>query len=137
MSEFLSPHHRLAFAMTSPFAPQLGTKYCPGDEEVLRIKALLVEPTLRLIQLDDEIAVLQEAIDKLVGERNKLGAYVDAHEALISPVRRLPLDILQQVFIACLPTHRNCVMSASEAPVLLGRICSSWRAISLSIPQLW
>jgi hypothetical protein len=62
---------------------------------------------------------------------------VDAHEALVSPVRRLPLDILQQVFIACLPTHRNCVMSASEALVLLGRICSSWRAISLSIPQLW
>ncbi|KAF7338679.1 hypothetical protein MVEN_02094500 [Mycena venus] len=28
-------------------------------------------------------------------------------------------------------------MSASEAPVLLGRICSSWRAISLSTPCLW
>ncbi|KAF8176863.1 hypothetical protein K438DRAFT_1846263 [Mycena galopus ATCC 62051] len=28
-------------------------------------------------------------------------------------------------------------MSASEAPVLLGRICSSWRAISLSTPRLW
>ncbi|KAF8213696.1 hypothetical protein K438DRAFT_1105548 [Mycena galopus ATCC 62051] len=30
--------------------------------------------------------------------------------------------------------HRNCVSSASEAPILLGRICSSWRAISLSTP---
>ncbi|KAJ7252155.1 hypothetical protein B0H12DRAFT_1118743, partial [Mycena haematopus] len=28
-------------------------------------------------------------------------------------------------------------MSASEAPVLLGHICSSWRAISLSTPRLW
>ncbi|KAJ7910941.1 hypothetical protein B0H13DRAFT_2010966 [Mycena leptocephala] len=28
-------------------------------------------------------------------------------------------------------------MSASEAPVLLGRICSSWRTISLSTPRLW
>ncbi|KAJ6544211.1 hypothetical protein B0H19DRAFT_1169962 [Mycena capillaripes] len=28
-------------------------------------------------------------------------------------------------------------MSAVEAPVLLGRICSSWRAISLSTPRLW
>ncbi|KAJ7473333.1 hypothetical protein FB451DRAFT_1249020 [Mycena latifolia] len=36
-----------------------------------------------------------------------------------------------------MPTHRNCVMSAREAPVLLGRICSAWRAISLSTPRLW
>ncbi|KAJ6456071.1 hypothetical protein C8R45DRAFT_1034823 [Mycena sanguinolenta] len=28
-------------------------------------------------------------------------------------------------------------MSAQEAPVLLGRICSSWRAISHSLPRLW
>ncbi|KAJ7762580.1 hypothetical protein B0H16DRAFT_1529275 [Mycena metata] len=28
-------------------------------------------------------------------------------------------------------------MSAAEAPVLLGRICSSWRAISLTTPRLW
>ncbi|KAJ7623908.1 hypothetical protein DFH06DRAFT_1230570 [Mycena polygramma] len=28
-------------------------------------------------------------------------------------------------------------MSASEMPVLLGRICSSWRAISISTPRLW
>ncbi|KAJ6507441.1 hypothetical protein C8R47DRAFT_1101319 [Mycena vitilis] len=28
-------------------------------------------------------------------------------------------------------------MSASEVPLLLGRVCSSWRAISLSTPRLW
>ncbi|KAF8138039.1 hypothetical protein K438DRAFT_1537299, partial [Mycena galopus ATCC 62051] len=123
--------------MASPFAPRLGTNYCPTDEEVLDIADLLVEPTLRLKGIDDEIAKLQTAIDKLAEERDSLGAYVEAHQALISPARRLPLDIVQEIFIACLPTHRNCVMSASEAPVLLGRICSSWRTISLSTPRLW
>ncbi|KAJ7762482.1 hypothetical protein B0H16DRAFT_1368650 [Mycena metata] len=121
----------------SPFSAHLGTKYCPSDEEVLEIKAFLVEPTLRLKNLDDEIADLQKAIDKLKAERDSVESFVDAHKALISPARRLPLDIIQEIFIACLPTHRNCVMSASEAPVLLGRICSSWRAISLSTPRLW
>ncbi|KAJ7937449.1 hypothetical protein B0H13DRAFT_2418564, partial [Mycena leptocephala] len=114
----------------SPFTPQLGTNYCPTDEEVLEIQDLLVQPTLRLKRLDDEIADLQKA-------RESLGTYVAAHRALISPVRRLPLDIVQEIFIACLPADRNCVMSASESPVLLGRICSSWRAISLSTPRLW
>ncbi|KAF7370257.1 hypothetical protein MSAN_00656800 [Mycena sanguinolenta] len=53
------------------------------------------------------------------------------------PFRRLPRDIIEAIFLACLPAHRNCVMSAQEAPVLLGRICSSWRAISFSAPRLW
>ncbi|KAJ6538828.1 hypothetical protein DFH09DRAFT_1176345, partial [Mycena vulgaris] len=97
----------------------------------------LVEPTLRLERLDGDIADMQKAIDKLKAERERLGAYVQAHRALISPVRRIPLDLLQEIFMACLPAHRNCVMSARESPVLLGRICSSWRAISLSTPRLW
>ncbi|KAJ6493821.1 hypothetical protein DFH09DRAFT_1206945, partial [Mycena vulgaris] len=76
-------------------------------------------------------------IDKRKAERRGLVRYVEAHKALISPARHLPLDIIQKIFVACIPTHRNCVMSASEAPVLLGRICSSWRAISLSTPRIW
>ncbi|KAJ6594630.1 hypothetical protein B0H19DRAFT_921280, partial [Mycena capillaripes] len=123
--------------MDSPFAPRLGTNYSPDDEEVLKIKTFLIEPRLRLKCLANEIAELQKTIDKLSAERDGLGAFVEAHQALISPVRRLPLDIIQEIFVACIPTHRNCVMSASEAPVLLGRICSSWRAISLSTPRLW
>ncbi|KAF7334819.1 hypothetical protein MSAN_02368600 [Mycena sanguinolenta] len=123
--------------MASPFVSKLGTNYCPTDEEILEINALLVEPTLRMKGLDDEITDLQKAIDKLAEERGRVAAYVEAHKALLSPVRRLPLDIIQELFVACLPTHRNCVMSASEAPVLLGRVCSSWRAISLSTPRLW
>ncbi|KAJ7080506.1 hypothetical protein C8R44DRAFT_824126, partial [Mycena epipterygia] len=107
------------------------------DKEIAEIKALLVEPTLRLERLDDEIVEMQKAIEKLTAERDSLGAYVAGHKALISPARRLPLDVIQEIFMACIPTHRNCVMSASEAPVLLGRICSSWRIISLSTPRLW
>ncbi|KAJ6538826.1 hypothetical protein DFH09DRAFT_1397458 [Mycena vulgaris] len=80
---------------------------------------------------------MQMAIDQLKAERDALVAYVQAHKALTFPVRRLPLDLLQEIFMACLPAHRNCVMSARESPVLLGRICSSWRAISLSTPRLW
>ncbi|KAF7376780.1 hypothetical protein MSAN_00095300 [Mycena sanguinolenta] len=123
--------------MASSFVSRLGTNYCPTDEEILEINALLVEPTLRLKGLDDEITKLQAAIDKLAEERSRVAAYVEGHRALISPVRRLPLDIIQELFVACLPTHRNCVMSASEAPVLLGRVCSAWRAISHTTPRLW
>ncbi|KAJ7699293.1 hypothetical protein B0H17DRAFT_1049373 [Mycena rosella] len=129
--------HRTTMSLSSPYAFKLGTNHCPSDEEVVEIKALLQDPTRQLQRVDNEIAVIWKIIDKLTRERDRLSAYVEAHKALISPVRRLPLDIIQEIFVACVPTHRNCVMSAREAPVLLGRICSSWRSISLSTPRLW
>ncbi|KAJ7162264.1 hypothetical protein C8R46DRAFT_1104046, partial [Mycena filopes] len=118
--------------MSTNFTSKIGTNYCPTDDELAEIRALLVEPIIRLKKFDDELAEMQRAIDKLKETRNSLEVFVEAHTALISPARRLPLDLIQEIFIACLPTDRNCVMSASEAPILLGRICSSWRAISLS-----
>ncbi|KAJ6493852.1 hypothetical protein DFH09DRAFT_1104393 [Mycena vulgaris] len=98
--------------MSSPFAQKLGTNHCPSDEELVEIKALLVGPTLQLKRIDDEIAGMYKAIDRLTKERVHLSAYVKAHKALVSPVRRLPLDIVQEIFMACIPSHRNCVMSA-------------------------
>ncbi|KAJ7185573.1 hypothetical protein C8R46DRAFT_1185264, partial [Mycena filopes] len=123
--------------MASPFASKLGTNYYPLDDEVLQIRALLKAPLSRLKQLDDQIAELQKAIDELAEERERVGSFVARHKELISPFRRLPLDVIQEIFVACLPTHRNCVMTAVEAPVLLGRICSAWRSISLGTPRLW
>ncbi|KAJ7663684.1 hypothetical protein B0H17DRAFT_1092498 [Mycena rosella] len=123
--------------MSSPFASKLGTNYAPKDDEVAEIHALLVDPTRQLEHLDAEISAVRNTLDKLTEERERLGAYVAQHKALVTPVRRVPLDILQEIFVACLPTHRNCVMSAREAPVILGRICSAWRVLSLSTPRLW
>ncbi|KAJ6481687.1 hypothetical protein C8R45DRAFT_1002703 [Mycena sanguinolenta] len=123
--------------MSSPFASKLGTNYCPRDDELVQIKSLLIEPCMRLKRLEDEITALQKTIDRLTEERDTVAAFVEAHKALTSPLRRLPLDIIEELFMACLPTNRNCVMSATEAPVILGRVCSSWRTISLSTPRLW
>ncbi|KAJ7221294.1 hypothetical protein GGX14DRAFT_669313 [Mycena pura] len=123
--------------LSSPFTSKFGTNYSAGDNEVTEIETILIEPSRRIEFLDDEITKMQRVIDKLTEERNTLTAYIDGHRALLSPMRRLPRDIIQEIFIACMPTDRNCVMSATEAPVLLGRICSGWRAISFSTPRLW
>ncbi|KAJ6538775.1 hypothetical protein DFH09DRAFT_1283160 [Mycena vulgaris] len=113
---------------------ELGTNYCPEDAGATEIRALLLESTLQVKRLDGEIADLQKATDKLKEERDGLVAYVEAHKALISPVRRLPLDVIQEIFMACLPTHRNCVMSAREAPALLGRVCTRLHIVGPTRP---
>ncbi|TFK42140.1 hypothetical protein BDQ12DRAFT_645626 [Crucibulum laeve] len=123
--------------MLAEFASRLHTNYVPSDREISHIKQLLVEPQMGLLTLDKEIQRVQGLLNDLLLKRDALQRMLKAHEALISIPRRLPRDILQEIFLHCLPTDRNAVMSCKEAPLLLGRICSNWRTIVYATPQLW
>ena len=91
----------------------------------------------KLSAYDAHIAELETALQAMTSKRSQLSETGTAHAALISPFRRLPPEILQMIFVFCLPPNRNAVMHASEAPVLLGRVCSEWRRISLATPEVW
>ena len=121
----------------SPYAPYLHTNYSPSASEILDIKNLITEPLARLSTLDAEIERLNSIICVLYDQRCALSEDIEAHRALISPFRQLPLDIMEEIFTHCLPIHHNAVMSVQEAPLLLGRVCSAWRSITLSTPRLW
>ncbi|TDL25320.1 hypothetical protein BD410DRAFT_635581 [Rickenella mellea] len=55
-----------------------------------------------------------------------------------APIHRLSFDVLSQIFLECLPDFPSLPSVLSdEAPVLLGRICSHWRAVALNTHQLW
>jgi hypothetical protein len=97
--------------MNSPFARRLRTNYCPPDDEVENLKTLLIEFSLRMEFLDKEITKMQSVLDKLMTERDALQAFMQDHRALLSPIRRIPLEILPAISLACFPTHRNCAMS--------------------------
>ncbi|KAJ7671744.1 hypothetical protein B0H17DRAFT_989256 [Mycena rosella] len=116
--------------MQSPFRKYLGTNYVPTEEEADRIRAHLVAHEAALARLD----VL---IRNLVAHREQVKDYIRSHTALICHPRRLPLDLFQEIFQACLPTDRNATMRTTEAPLLLCRICSPWRTLALSMPRLW
>ncbi|KAK7038250.1 hypothetical protein R3P38DRAFT_3311439 [Favolaschia claudopus] len=118
-------------------AQRLGTNYSPSDTEILQVKNFIAEPLRQLRALEAEIDELQTTIAKLTEKHEALNAYVHPYQALISPIRRMPEEILAEIFLACLPTDRDCFMVSSDAPILLGRICRSWRAISLATPGLW
>nr|GAT49332.1 predicted protein [Mycena chlorophos] len=116
--------------MSSRFSRYLHTNYAPTDDEQEEIKNLLVEPRVQLRKIEKQIEELQ-------AERDKIATHIEAHEALLSPMRRLPGDILQEIFFQCVPKGRNPAMSAHEAPTLLGRICHEWRVLAFATPALW
>ncbi|KAF9463955.1 hypothetical protein BDZ94DRAFT_1321498 [Collybia nuda] len=123
--------------MEPTFSAQLHTNYVPPRSEVTQIRNIVLGSLEERARLDEKIARFQAIVDDLRGQHHKLGIYTEDHLALTSGARRLPHDIIQVIFCHCLPTDRNAVMSAKEPPLLLGRICSGWRRIALSTPDLW
>ncbi|KAJ7583304.1 hypothetical protein C8J56DRAFT_953604 [Mycena floridula] len=84
---------------------------------------------------NDEISRLTAVIDKLVLEREALQRNVASYKAILAPIRLLNDDILREIFIHCLSVNKAAVIT--DAPLLLGRICRSWRELALSTPALW
>ncbi|KAJ7601180.1 hypothetical protein C8J56DRAFT_912353 [Mycena floridula] len=84
-----------------------------------------------------EISRLTAAIHKLVQEREALEQNVASYKIILAPIRRLPEDMLREIFVHCLPANKAAATVITDAPLLLGRICHSWRELALSTPALW
>ncbi|TFK37605.1 hypothetical protein BDQ12DRAFT_736136 [Crucibulum laeve] len=123
--------------MESVFSSKLHTNYVPSDAELEEIRLLLVAPEERVASMDRKMEEMRTAMKTLERQRWELSEVIEAHRALMSPIRRLPQDILREIFIYCLPTTHNAVMSNEEAPVLLTQVCSHWRLTALTTPRLW
>ncbi|KAJ7500308.1 hypothetical protein B0H11DRAFT_804914 [Mycena galericulata] len=121
----------------SPFAHILYTNSVPSDSECKGIFDLLAGPRVEAADLTQEINRLQSLLEELAKQRDHLNHFIDSHLALVSPARRLPDDVVREIFVAALPSDRNAIMSGSEAPLLLCHISQRWRNLALSTPRLW
>ena len=122
---------------SSPFTSRLDSNYVATDSESQEIQSLLEIPTSRLEELTARLQELEKQSSKIRNEQSELRLFISKHRALISLIRQLPIDILQEIFIACLPIAHNHVMSRWEPPMLLTQICRSWRNVAHATPQLW
>ncbi|KAK7054703.1 hypothetical protein VNI00_003166 [Paramarasmius palmivorus] len=86
---------------------------------------------------EEEIHALNDKISQLQTKRDKLQSFVDSHRSLLSPVRRLPRDLLAEIFLQCLPGDRLPIRSIGEAPLLLTTVCHTWREVAITTPRLW
>ncbi|KAJ6517969.1 hypothetical protein C8R47DRAFT_1773 [Mycena vitilis] len=123
--------------LASPFSRLLCSNTAPSDAECDEIRQFLSELRKDFDAVTAEITRMQAVLLDLADQSEQLRESIDAHQALVSLARRLPEDVLREIFLACLPWSGNPVMSSREAPLLLGQVCSSWRRIALTTPQLW
>ena len=123
--------------LTPPFSHYLQSNRAPSEDETREIKALRAMPLEEISLIDVEIKQIEGILNSLKRKRTHIQESIDDFNTILAPVRRLPMDVLGVIFTYCLATHRNSVMSASEAPILLTQVCHDWRSIALSTPQLW
>jgi hypothetical protein len=124
--------------MSSPLLHLLNTNDAPSVSEVELIQNTLLMSQSRLASLRDEISRVQSVMDDLVKEQAAVQRCFEEHKALLSPIRRLPAELLSAIFMLCLPEDwRSVSCNALEAPMLLSRICGHWRAVAIATPAIW
>ncbi len=61
----------------------------------------------------------------------------DELQIIRAPVRRIPPEILQEIFLAMMGEFGFEVVFDNEPYYAVGRVCRAWRTASLCCPQMW
>ncbi|KAJ7700843.1 hypothetical protein B0H17DRAFT_905222, partial [Mycena rosella] len=79
---------------------------------------------------DPEIARIQAILASLQTRRRNLKWYQDCCRGVLSPMRKLPPEVLQTIFVCA---------RGSEPDVIpaVGQVCRHWRNVAVGTPKLW
>ncbi|KAJ7752701.1 hypothetical protein B0H14DRAFT_424163 [Mycena olivaceomarginata] len=91
-----------------------------------QVNASILELTLRLKSLEDNKQSIQDQLD-----------------GVVYPILTFPREITSEIFFHCLPPFSDVsdgmkgAPDSAQAPLLLLRVCRTWRDIAVSTPRLW
>ncbi|KAJ7271017.1 hypothetical protein C8J57DRAFT_1320454 [Mycena rebaudengoi] len=106
----------------------------PLDSEALVIRSIVLDGEDRMRALDAHILHLQVTLAQLSQRRNETVEHLRVHRAILSPIRRVPTELVCAIFALASAQNR---VKWGTPPWRLGFICRSWRHYALSYPLLW
>ncbi|KAJ6556635.1 hypothetical protein DFH09DRAFT_1491284 [Mycena vulgaris] len=120
--------------------------YTPAAEAHFR--RVISEAPSELAIYDAEMENLQRALVKLVADRDTLRSHLNGCRSVFSPVRRLPAELLVDIFDMCAPPCAGDFIGTETAADELDRlskwyllqisqVCSRWNAVTMGTPRLW
>ncbi|KAJ7131369.1 hypothetical protein C8R44DRAFT_978242 [Mycena epipterygia] len=122
----------------SRLAELLQTNDAPLESEIQAIRQILSDDEARVGVLNAEIDLLRIAMEELVAERDQIQKCARKYAAVLSPVRRVPPELMGEIFSLTLPHTRQIEGIPVDCPPWrLGHICKSWRNWALTDPFLW
>ncbi|KAJ6455155.1 hypothetical protein C8R45DRAFT_881721 [Mycena sanguinolenta] len=91
----------------------------------------------RLVCLEAEISRLKDRLQQLEAEHAALSKNNSQNTTCLPPLRRIPFEILAEIFSWTLPPRSEGPLGINKSPWLLTHVCSHWRAVAVSKSSLW
>ncbi|KAK0495991.1 hypothetical protein EDD18DRAFT_226856 [Armillaria luteobubalina] len=98
----------------------------------------------KISEYDAEVSRLNTTLEKLQAGRQSLARCSKKFESLLSPIRRLPRDVLGEIFeFICTSVSHDAFLSRDDLPLVsttpfyLSSVCAYWRDLCISSPILW
>ncbi|KAK0245268.1 hypothetical protein EDD85DRAFT_783217 [Armillaria nabsnona] len=99
-------------------------------------------------EMRDNIALLDQKVELLRGERIRISEAISERQRLLSPIRGLPAEILSHIFLQTIEFPIEATQtgarrlwwkfrSAHNAPWSIAVVSRRWRQVALDFPQLW
>lgn len=123
----------------------LWTNDSPLDYELAQLREIMAAHAERLSALSasHETVGLHQLPKHFKAERKRITREIAQLKKVTSPVRRLPGEVLSEIFLACVDENlliRECLsdsLNMRRTPWILTVVCSRWRDVALSFQRLW
>ncbi|KAJ7138096.1 hypothetical protein C8R44DRAFT_766819 [Mycena epipterygia] len=130
-------------AQTEGLLSLLRSLYSPGPLDSPHHLSQMHSSTAALAQHDAAIEGLQKTLRGMLADRMKLQKYADGCRGVFAPVRRLPPEIMCEIF-ASLPPSSRIDDSAKQLDNLaksdllqISKVCAHWHRLVMGTPRLW
>ncbi|KZP08106.1 hypothetical protein FIBSPDRAFT_672424, partial [Athelia psychrophila] len=102
----------------------------PSPEECTMVREKILQIAADMSELDNEIEHVKKIFERLGQNRVVLQKHSDAHQNLLNLTRRLPVEILGEIFIQL----QDMQGGRSIVPT---RVCRHWREVAVNTSRLW
>ncbi|KAK7030528.1 ABC protein [Favolaschia claudopus] len=140
-----NPHCKEDWASLSQFKGLPGTRRynllhsneAPFDAELTDFRNVIKQTGVPLARLEDEIARTRRHLQDLEGRRAELWSFREQNRKVLSPLRRVPPEVLGEIFQWTLFSSHNSGSKISNSPWKLTHVCRRWRDVAISRASLW
>ncbi|KAF7345578.1 ABC protein [Mycena venus] len=141
-SDSISESFAVRVDTTHEYDRLLNSNDTPDEDRDLKLVDSVVSQTEACLgRLDDHITRLRTRLKQLEDQQRLLSNYLARNKSILSPLRRMPPEILLEVFSwtlsPILAVRRGGSFNVNEPPWILGHVSSRWRAVALAAPSLW
>ncbi len=119
----------------------------PLEGEQATLRATVSRGSSALSDLDTQITEVRAVLDALLRDRAQAAANIQDAKHILHPIRRLPEDILREIFSSCVYPQEDYLYKNDTGIVpclddgnprwTLSQTCRRWRYVALGTSSLW